>query len=168
MNSLLGCSNASGVVLRLRQHPFDGWHVTSQLVGDYHPWLNAVLRTQYSAEKPPILIHGAPQPVPTFVHRERHFVQVPLVAESRVALAKLAGQQRTKLMAPESDCVGSSLQRSGVARFGRETPGPRCRRGYPVELRTLATGCPKRTGSAYSRRYPSAAKESSMLNVTNP
>jgi hypothetical protein len=49
----------------------------------------------------PILINCAPQPIPTLVHGQRHLVQVPLVAASRVASTKLAGQQRTELAAPE-------------------------------------------------------------------
>ena len=43
------------------------------------------------------------------VDRERHFVQVPLVAASRMPPTKLAGQQWAELAAPEPDGLVTDL-----------------------------------------------------------
>ncbi len=89
--------------------PLDGWHITSQLVGDNHLRLDAILRVEHTMQEAlcgvlvastlnqdvqhgSILVDGTPQPVPMLVDRERRFVQVPLVAASRMAPTKLACQ----------------------------------------------------------------------------
>jgi len=63
----------------------------------------------------PILVDGAPQPVPTFVHRERHLVQKPLVATSWVAPTKLTWQQRAELAALQTDGFVADLDRHAPA-----------------------------------------------------
>ena len=106
--------------------PLDGWHITSQLVGDNDPRLNAILRVEHTVQEAlcgvlvtstlnqdvqhgSVLVDGTPQPVPTLVDRERHFVQVPLVAVARMAPTKLACQQWAELAAPESDGLVTDL-----------------------------------------------------------
>jgi hypothetical protein len=107
-------------VVRVREHTFDGRHVTSQLVSDDHSRLNSVLRIYHAMQEAlrsvlvastlnqdvqhrPILIQGAPQPVPAFVHRERHLVQVPTSRRVAGGADAAPRPQRTELAAPESD-----------------------------------------------------------------
>jgi hypothetical protein len=56
-----------------------------------------------------MLVDGTPQPVPMLVDRERIFVQVPLVAASRMAPMQLACQQWAELAAPEPDGLITDL-----------------------------------------------------------
>jgi hypothetical protein len=71
-------------ILGIRQRALDGRHVTRQFVSDDHPRLSAVLRIKHTMQEAlcglliaptldqdvqhrPILIDGAPQPIPTLV-----------------------------------------------------------------------------------------------------
>ena len=104
-----------------------------QLVGDNDPRLDAVLRVEHPMQEAlcgvlvpstlnqdvqhsSILVDGTPEPVPMLVDRERHFVQVPLVAASRMAPTKLGCNQWAELAAPQPDGLITDLD----ATFGEQ------------------------------------------------
>jgi hypothetical protein len=113
-------------VLSVRQSALDSRYITGKLVSDDHSRLNFALGVQYAAEKPlgrvlvsstldkdiqhqSILVNSAPQPVATLVHGQRHLVQEPLVAASRMAPMEVTSQQRAELAAPQADGLVTDL-----------------------------------------------------------
>src|SRR6266851_8839087 len=56
-----------------------------------------------------ILVDGTPQPIPMLVDRESHFVQIPLVAASRMTPTKLTRQQWAEFETPEPDGLVTDL-----------------------------------------------------------
>jgi hypothetical protein len=125
---VLGCVVQALVttVISVWHGPLDGWQMTSELVGHNHPRLDAILRVEHAMQEAlcgvlvastltpdvqhgSILVDGTPQPVPVLVDRESHFVQMPLVAASRMTPMKLACQQWAELAAPEPDGLVTDL-----------------------------------------------------------
>ena len=113
-------------VVSMWDDALDSRHVTRELVGDDNPRPDPILRVKHTmqealcgvlvastldqdVEHRPVLIHRAPQPVPTFVHLERHFVQVPLVATPRAVSTEFTCQQRAELATPKADGLVTDL-----------------------------------------------------------